>query len=153
VVGAAGGALSDEVSTRIERARGGGSPLGGATRSRMESAIGGNLGSVRIHHDEESDRRRVWERALGGAPQQDLDLDFVAAKFDLTGGSIRLAALSAAFLAAARGAPVGMVEVLQAIRGELTKLRRRPSDDQFGRWLPELQAAEPSEQRVRFGAS
>jgi hypothetical protein len=101
----------------------------------------------------EADRRRIWERALGEAPQQDLDLDFVAAKFDLTGGSIRLAALSAAFLAAARGTPVGMVEVLQAIRGELTKLRRRPSDDQFGRWLPELQAAEPSEQPVRFGAS
>jgi hypothetical protein len=66
VVGAAGGALSDEVSARIERARGGGSPLGGATRSRMESAIGGNLGSVRIHHDEESARlnRMVSARAF-----------------------------------------------------------------------------------------
>lgn len=84
------------------------------------------------------DRRRIWARCLAQAPQDDLDLDFVADKFDLTGGSIRNAALSAAFLAAAGGSKVGMAELLRAVAEEMTKLGRRPTDDQFGRWLPLL---------------
>jgi SpoVK/Ycf46/Vps4 family AAA+-type ATPase len=84
------------------------------------------------------DRRRIWERSLGAAPTADLELDFVAEQFDLTGGSIRNAALSAAFAAAAQDRPIGMVVLLQAIAQELTKLGRRPHDAQFGRWLGEV---------------
>jgi hypothetical protein len=86
----------------------------------------------------EQDRCRIWERSLAGAPRSELDLAFVAKKFDLTGGSIRMAALSAAYLAARRGKPIGMSEVLEGVSQEMTKLRRRSSDDQFGRWLPEV---------------
>ncbi|MDQ1750793.1 MAG: hypothetical protein QOE71_1849 [Pseudonocardiales bacterium] len=84
------------------------------------------------------DRERIWVRALGRAPTDDLDLAFVAEKFDLAGGSIRNTALSAAFFAAAEDRPVGMVQVLRAISQELTKLGRRPTDDQFGRWHAEV---------------
>jgi hypothetical protein len=85
------------------------------------------------------DRARIWQRCLAKAPTDRLDLPFVAEKFDLTGGSIRNAALTAAFFAASGHRPVGMVDVLRAISQEMAKLGRRPNDDQFGRWLDELQ--------------
>ena len=84
------------------------------------------------------DRQRIWERSLGGAPVQDLELDFVAEQFDLTGGSIRNAALTAAFAAAAAHRPIGMAELLRAVAQEMTKLGRRPNDAQFGRWLDQV---------------
>lgn len=84
------------------------------------------------------ERRRIWARCLGAAPVEDVDLGFVAQQFDLTGGSIRNAALTAAFAAAARGVPIGMVDLLRAVAQELTKLGRRPHDAQFGPWLDQV---------------
>jgi Domain of unknown function (DUF4157) len=55
-VGMAGGAVSDNVSARIESQRGGGSPLDNATRSTMEDTLGVGLGGVRVHVGEESDQ-------------------------------------------------------------------------------------------------
>jgi SpoVK/Ycf46/Vps4 family AAA+-type ATPase len=85
-----------------------------------------------------ADRARIWARSLAKAPQDDLDLDFVAQQFDLTGGSIRNAALTAAFRAAGADRAVGMSDVLHAVSQEMAKLGRRPNDDQFGRWLAEV---------------
>ncbi|WP_345464480.1 ATP-binding protein [Nocardioides marinquilinus] len=87
------------------------------------------------------ERERIWDRSLGGAPRADLDLAFVAEKFDLTGGSIRNAALTAAFAAAAAGTEVGMVEVLSAVTTEFTKLGRRTQDSQYGPWLAAVRNA------------
>ena len=84
------------------------------------------------------DRARIWERSLGQAPRGDIDLGFVAEKFDLTGGSIRNAALTAAFYAAGARRPVTMIDVLIAVTQEMIKLGRRPNDDQYGRWLGDL---------------
>lgn len=85
------------------------------------------------------ERRRIWERSLGAAPVVDLDLGFVAQQFDITGGSIRNAALTAAFAAAAQGRAMTMADVLQAVAQELTKLGRRAHDAQFGPWLNQVQ--------------
>lgn len=90
-----------------------------------------------------AERRRIWTRSLGDAPRHELDLDFVADKFDMSGGAIRNAALTAAFLAAGNDGSIGMVELLRAIRQEMAKLGRRASDDQFGSWLPLLAQAAP----------
>ena len=84
------------------------------------------------------DRARIWDRSLGNAPRDDLDLAFVADKFDLTGGSIRNAALTAAFYAASNARAIGMIDVLLAVTQEMIKLGRRPNDDQFGRWHSQL---------------
>lgn len=84
------------------------------------------------------DRARIWERSLGQAPRDDVDVPFVAEKFDLTGGSIRNAALTAAFYAAGGQRAVKMIDVLLAVTQEMIKLGRRPNDDQYGRWLAEL---------------
>lgn len=56
VVGPEGGGLPDAVSGRIEAARGGGAPLAGAERTRMESAFGRSLGHVRLHRGGEAAR-------------------------------------------------------------------------------------------------
>jgi hypothetical protein len=88
-----------------------------------------------------SDRAAIWRRCLASAPVDDLDIEFVAEQFDLAGGAIRNASLTAAFFAAARNETVGMVDVLRAVSQELTKLGRRPQDSQFGRWAAEVGTA------------
>jgi AAA+ superfamily predicted ATPase len=89
------------------------------------------------------ERRRIWQRSLGAAPVVDLDLGFVAQQFDITGGSIRNAALTAAFAAAAKTEPITMVDVLQAVSQELTKLGRRAHEAQFGPWLDQVAPGRP----------
>jgi SpoVK/Ycf46/Vps4 family AAA+-type ATPase len=85
------------------------------------------------------DRERIWDRCLAGAPREGLELGFVAEKFELSGGSIRNAALTAAFLAAGRGQAVGMTHLLEAVSQEMAKLGQRPRSDQFGRWAGMLE--------------
>lgn len=85
-----------------------------------------------------AERARMWQLALAQAPQHELDLQHVAEQFDLSGGSIRNAALSAAFAAAAAGTSVGMPELLRAVVGEMSKLGRRVGDNQLGRWAADV---------------
>ena len=59
-----------------------------------------------------------------------LDHDRLA-RLNLTGGNIANAALNAAFLAAAEGAPVGMHHVLSAARDEMLKLDRVMNEADF----------------------
>ncbi|QWF21799.1 ATP-binding protein [Nocardioides sp. LMS-CY] len=84
------------------------------------------------------DRVRIWERCLADAPRGDVDLDHLARSFEISGGSIRNAALSAAFLAAGRDRPIGMVELLAAVVEEYAKLRQRVSPAQLGPWATEV---------------
>lgn len=53
-VGLAGGTISQDLSSRIEGERGGGSALSGSVRSRLEGGFGGSLGDVRIHTGQEA---------------------------------------------------------------------------------------------------
>lgn len=53
-VGHEGGDLDAETSRRIESRRGGGAPLPGAVRRRMETAFGTGLGHVRVHDGPEA---------------------------------------------------------------------------------------------------
>ena len=79
-----------------------------------------------------TERRAIWQRALGRAPLEDLDLDLVAERFDLAGGAIRNAALTTAFLAAADGGAVRMEHLVRGLAQELSKLGRRPTPELFG---------------------
>ena len=53
-VGYEGGAISEDLTARIEGKRGAGSTLPTAVRRRLEAGFGGSLGDVRIHTDGES---------------------------------------------------------------------------------------------------
>jgi ATP-dependent 26S proteasome regulatory subunit len=72
----------------------------------------------------EEERRHIWERIFPtGMPRgADLDLDFLARRFELAGAYIRNIALRAAFLAAAEGEGVWLRHVLGAARREYQKM-------------------------------
>jgi hypothetical protein len=86
---------------------------------------------------DEEHRRVLWERCLGPALPRtdDVDLDYCAARFELAGGHIRSIALTAAYLAAGRGAPVRMVDIIAATQREYRKLGRLVVRAEFGPWL------------------
>ncbi|WP_053227368.1 AAA family ATPase [Solirubrobacter soli] len=68
-------------------------------------------------------RRRLWRTLLPAAAPvaADLDLDLLAERFELAGGAIRNAALTAAYLAASDGRPISLRDAVRAIARELEK--------------------------------
>jgi DNA polymerase III delta prime subunit len=70
------------------------------------------------------DRRRIWDQIWPAAMPRDarLDLDLLARRIEVAGGSIRNIALAGAFLAAADGGMVTMAHVLHATRREYQKM-------------------------------
>lgn len=89
---------------------------------------------------DDDDRRRIWqstlpdELPLGG----DIDFDFLARQFKISGGNIRNIVLAAAFLAAADGGPLGMAHMIRATRREFQKLGRMVTETDFGSHLAML---------------
>ncbi|WP_371482301.1 AAA family ATPase [Kitasatospora sp. NBC_00315] len=81
-------------------------------------------------------REALWDRCLGpDLPRaEDLDLAFCA-RFELAGGSIRACAVTAAYLAAEAGRPVGMADLVAAVRREYRKLGRLVLSEEFGPWV------------------
>ena len=82
-------------------------------------------------------RLQLWRNCLGPPLPlgDDLDLAFCAAAFELTGGNIRSAATTAAYLAAEADRPVGMAELIAAVEQEYRKLGRLVLEREFGRYL------------------
>jgi hypothetical protein len=83
---------------------------------------------------DEEHRRLVWERCLGTRVPRadDLDLDFCARAFELSGGNIRNIALTAAFLAAKADRPVEMADLIRGTKREYRKLGRLCVEAEFG---------------------
>ncbi len=83
---------------------------------------------------DERERLAIWQRIwpaetpLGG----DLDLAYLARRFDLAGAHLRNIALAAAFLAAAERCPVGQRHALHAARREYQKLGKMIDESAFG---------------------
>lgn len=80
-----------------------------------------------------AERLRLWDLCLGPSVPRSrgLDLATVAAAFDLTGGSIRSCALTAAYQAAATGRPVSLPAIYAAVRHEYRKLGRVIDESEF----------------------
>jgi SpoVK/Ycf46/Vps4 family AAA+-type ATPase len=74
-----------------------------------------------------AERLALWhhallERAPGGQPLLDeIDWELLANKLTMTGADIKAAALAAAFLARTEGCRIGMRQILDAARREMTK--------------------------------
>jgi phenylpyruvate tautomerase PptA (4-oxalocrotonate tautomerase family) len=77
----------------------------------------------------ESERRRIWAAVFppSAARSADVDFDVLARDYELSGGEIANAALAAAFIAAAQGAPIGMRHVKTAIHDEIARAGRAPA--------------------------
>jgi hypothetical protein len=85
---------------------------------------------------EEPERRAIWRRAFPPtAPVSDLDFDFLARQFKVTGGVISNAALGAAFLAAAEDSPITMRHAVLSVKREFQKLGRLRTSTEFDRYF------------------
>jgi hypothetical protein len=83
----------------------------------------------------EPQRRDIWRRSIPrSAPQDDLDLDFLAHNFKISGGVIHNATLGAAFLAADDGQVITMEHVALALKREFQKLGRLRTEAEFERY-------------------
>jgi len=98
-----------------------------------------------------AERRELWDKSFPAAAPRtaEIDWDFLASRFELSGGAIRNAALGAAFLAAEEQCPIGMGEIVRALRSELVKAGRRVAPGEFGAYAgcaePPAQSAQPNQ--------
>lgn len=85
-----------------------------------------------------AERLQIWQRAIGAVPTKGVDLDLVAERYELVGGSIRNAALNGAFLAAGAGTPLTMDLMIVGVAREYQKLGRLITSELFGEWFDVL---------------
>lgn len=85
-------------------------------------------------------RALLWERLIPSKAPRDANVApaFLAEAVSLTGGSIRNAALHAAYLAADAGRPISLADVALAVWRELTKSGKPVSGSDLGALLPYL---------------
>jgi hypothetical protein len=81
-----------------------------------------------------AERRRILDLLLprGMPVADDVDLDFLAEHFELTGGNLRNVAVTAAFLATHDGTPITMRHLVLGTARELEKTNRLPTRSDFG---------------------
>jgi hypothetical protein len=113
-------------------------------RSNLDAAFTRRLRyAVEFPFPEAQHREQIWrkvfpkEAPVGG----DVDMEFLARQFKLTGGSITNIAVNAAFLAASNGGRVGMKQVIHATRRELQKMGKSCTKAEFGRYFPWIRDA------------
>jgi hypothetical protein len=91
---------------------------------------------------EPDDRRRIWRLVLPSeAPlAEDVDLDFLASHFKLSGGAIRNCSLAAAFRAADEGTGIDMRHLVRAVAQEYGKQGRLTLEADFERFHAALRS-------------
>ncbi len=127
-------------------------------RANIDDAFTRRLDAiVDFPEPDEAARLALW-RACLAAPlpcAEDLDLEFCAKSFELSGGNIRSIALTAGYRSAASGEPVSMADLIAAIAQEYRKLGRLVLDQGVrsapgGRWVrPREGPSEDREARAR----
>jgi hypothetical protein len=91
---------------------------------------------------EADDRRRIWRLVLPSAApiDDDVDYDFLAERFKLSGGAIRNCSLAAAFRAADEGSKIDMAHLVRAVAQEYGKQGRLTLETDFERFHAALRA-------------
>ncbi len=89
------------------------------------------------------ERCALWNRikATNAPLADDLNLNYLAERFELTGGEIRNCWLAAAHIAARDGAAINMGSLMRAIAGELTKQSKAIRKSDFGQHYTTLRAS------------
>jgi len=81
------------------------------------------------------ERLAIWQHNLPpGAPLEEVDLPWLANRFELSGGSIRNAAVHAAFVAAKSGGSIDMECVVTGVAREFRKMGRLLKAKDFGEY-------------------
>ncbi len=82
---------------------------------------------------DEMQRLQIWENVFPGKmPCEELDYEFLAAQFKLSGSQIKNIALSAAFMAAGEKRKVGMADIFKAMKRENSKVGKNMISSDFG---------------------
>jgi hypothetical protein len=91
---------------------------------------------------DETLRERIWRQHLPpDAPvAKDIDFVFLAHQFKLSGGSIKNAVVSAAYLAASQSKNIGMAEMIRGVKMELEKQGMLVMKTDFGKHFATAQA-------------
>jgi hypothetical protein len=97
----------------------------------------------------ETARERIWRQHVASdAPLEDhIDYEFLARQFKLSGGSIKNAVLTAAYLAASQGKRIGMTEMIRSVRMELQKQGKLVMKADFGKYFEVAQMATETSHR------
>ena len=104
-------------------------------RANLDEAFTRRLDAlVDFPEPEEEYRRRLWERSLGTTMPRDpnLDLDFLARAFKLSGGAIRNIAVAAAYAAAEEQRAMSMADLIRATQREYLKMGLLTVESEFG---------------------
>jgi len=107
-------------------------------RANLDEAFARRLDAiVDFPMPEEEDRLRLWELNLAaGLPvADDLDLEFMAHRFKISGGNIRNIVLTAAFAAAEDNRPLTMLDLVVGTEREYRKLGHLLVESEFGRYF------------------
>jgi AAA+ superfamily predicted ATPase len=90
---------------------------------------------------DEALRERIWRRHIpDSAPvEARIDYGFLAKQFKMTGGEIKNAVMSAAFLAASMNNKIGMAEMIRGVRMELQKQGKLMMKSDFGKYFESAQ--------------
>src|SRR5438093_2574951 len=114
-------------------------------RANLDEAFTRRLDSLVDFPEPDAEyRRRLWERSLGSDMPRvaDLDLDFLAESFKLSGGAIRNIAVAAAYAAAEAQHPLDMGDLVRATQREYMKLGRMVVESEFGPYFQHLTNAD-----------
>ncbi len=107
-------------------------------RSNMDEAFERRLRFiVEFSPPDAKHRLQIWQKIFPqNAPcSSDLDLEFLAENFEITGANIRNIALTAAFLAADDSQVIEMVHLIRGIRREYDKMGRILRDKNLGSYV------------------
>src|SRR5438128_10034381 len=103
-------------------------------RANLDEAFTRRLDSLVDFPEPEAEyRRRLWERSLGSNMPRaaDLDLEFLADSFKLSGGAIRNIVVAAAYAAAEHASPLSMAHLIRATQREYLKMGRLCVESEF----------------------
>ena len=91
-------------------------------------------------------RKELWETSFSKEiPTKDVDFDYLAKQFELSGGAIKNIVLNASFLAASQNKPVGMIEILRSVRNENVKNGKVMLGKDFGVYEEVMEEADRKE--------
>ena len=90
--------------------------------------------AVRLEQPDEAARLTLWKNTLPEAvpKEKNIDYEFLAKTFEITGSNIKAILLSAAYMAGAEGAKLGMPQIVRAMKYEFDKLGMMPDSGKFG---------------------
>ncbi|MBO5335545.1 MAG: ATP-binding protein [Lachnospiraceae bacterium] len=88
-------------------------------------------------------RKELWTSSFSREiPTKELNYDYLAEQFEMSGGAIKNIVLNASFLAAAENRPVEMTDILRSVRNENVKNGKVMLNTDFGIYAEIMEVAD-----------